>query len=95
VLPPWRPQSAARRRERRGLLAHQPAITRPLATLSVAAEALARADASLPVDDRGGDEIGQLAKAFTYMRDEIGATHTELEAQIEEAPMRHGGARTG
>ena len=60
-------------------------ITRPLATLSVAAEALARGDASLPVDDRGGDEIGQLAKTFTYMRDEIGATHSELEEQIEEA----------
>ena len=60
-------------------------ITRPLASLSSAARALARGDVSHPVDDTSGDEIGQLAKAFTHMRDEISASHNELEAQVEEA----------
>jgi signal transduction histidine kinase len=60
-------------------------ITRPLATLSSAAHALARGDVSHPVDDTGGDEVAALAKAFTYMRDEIGASRNELEAQVEEA----------
>jgi signal transduction histidine kinase len=60
-------------------------ITRPLASLSLAAHALARGRESVPVDDSGTDEIGQLARAFTYMRDEISAAHNELEAQVEEA----------
>jgi signal transduction histidine kinase len=60
-------------------------ITNPLATLSDAAEALARGDVTRHVDDSGGDEIGQLAHTFNYMRDEITSTRTELEAQVEEA----------
>ena len=60
-------------------------ITKPLATLSGAAEALARGDVTRHVDDSGGDEIGQLARTFNYMRDEITSTRTELEAQVEEA----------
>ena len=60
-------------------------ITKPLATLSGAAEALARGDVTRHVDDRGGDELAQLARTFNYMRDEITSTHAELEAQVEEA----------
>jgi signal transduction histidine kinase len=60
-------------------------ITKPLATLSAAAEALARGDVTRNVDDGGGDEVGQLARTFNFMRDEITATRTELEAQVEEA----------
>jgi signal transduction histidine kinase len=60
-------------------------ITKPLATLSAAAEGLAHGDMTRPVDDRGGDEVAQLARTFNYMRDEIGASHSELEAQVEEA----------
>ena len=60
-------------------------ITKPLATLSVAAEALAHGDVTRHVDDTGSDEVAQLARTFNYMRDEITSTHAELEAQVEEA----------
>jgi len=60
-------------------------ITKPLATLSGAAEALARGDVTRHVDDSGGDELAQLARTFNYMRDEITSTRTELEVQVEEA----------
>jgi signal transduction histidine kinase len=60
-------------------------ITRPLAALSAAAEGLARGDYSRPVNDAGGDEVARLAKSFNFMRQEIGTTHHELEAQVEEA----------
>jgi signal transduction histidine kinase len=60
-------------------------ITKPLATLSGAAEALARGDVTRYVDDSGGDELAQLARTFNYMRDEITSTRTELEAHVEEA----------
>jgi methyl-accepting chemotaxis protein-1 (serine sensor receptor) len=60
-------------------------ITKPLATLSGAAEALARGDGTRHVDDSGGDELAQLARTFNYMRDEITGARTELEAQVEEA----------
>ena len=60
-------------------------ITRPLAALSAAAEGLAIGDYSRPVNDSGRDEVARLAKTFNRMRQEIGATHDELEAQVEEA----------
>jgi signal transduction histidine kinase len=60
-------------------------ITRPLATLSGAAEALAHGDVTRPVDDTGGDEVAQLARTFNHMRDEIASARAELEAQVEEA----------
>ena len=60
-------------------------ITRPLASLSSAADALARGDFSHPIDDSGSDEVGRLAKSFNVMRQEIGASHQELEQQVEEA----------
>ena len=60
-------------------------ITKPLATLSDAADALARGDVTRHVDDSGGDELAQLARTFNHMRDEITTTRTELEAQVEEA----------
>jgi len=60
-------------------------ITRPLAMLSGAAEALARGDGTRHVDDSGGDELAQLARTFNSMRDEITSARTELQAQVEEA----------
>jgi len=60
-------------------------ITRPLGSLSAAAEALARGDYTRHVDDSGGDEVARLAKSFNHMRMEVGATRQELEEQIEEA----------
>ena len=60
-------------------------ITRPLAALSAAAEGLAIGDYSRPVNDGGRDQVARLAKTFNRMRQEIGATHDELEAQVEEA----------
>ena len=60
-------------------------ITKPLATLSVAAEALAHGDVTRHVDDTGGNEVAQLARTFNYMRDEISTSHGELEVQVEKA----------
>ena len=48
-------------------------------------EGLAIGDYSRPVNDGGGDEVARLANTFNGMRQEIGATHDELEAQVEEA----------
>jgi signal transduction histidine kinase len=60
-------------------------ITKPLATLSGAAEALARGDVTEAVDEAGHDEVAQLARTFNYMRAEVAASRAELEAQVEEA----------
>ncbi len=60
-------------------------ITRPLAALSDAAQALAHGDVTRPVDEAGQDEVAQLARTFNSMRDEISASRAELEAQVEEA----------
>jgi signal transduction histidine kinase len=60
-------------------------ITQPLASLTLAADAVAQGDFSHPVDVAGEDEVGHLARSFTSMRDQVGATRAELEAHIEEA----------
>ncbi|HET7565783.1 MAG TPA: ATP-binding protein, partial [Gemmatimonadaceae bacterium] len=63
-------------------------LTRPLIELAEATESIARGDYSRRVDAvhaQSSDEIGRLAESFNHMIDEIAASHTELEQQIEEA----------
>jgi signal transduction histidine kinase len=61
-------------------------ITRPLASLTDAAETLARRDFEGRVAvPGGGDEIGRLAAAFNQMATEIEASHRALERRTAEA----------
>jgi len=46
-------------------------ITRPIATLSRFARSLGRGDYSSPIEVVNDDEIGELAKAFNVMRDDL------------------------
>ncbi|HJU64265.1 MAG TPA: HAMP domain-containing sensor histidine kinase [Gemmatimonadaceae bacterium] len=60
-------------------------ITRPLASLTMAAEAIARGEYGRRVDHVGGDEIGRLATSFNQMASEVEVAREELEMQVEEA----------
>ena len=60
-------------------------ITKPLASLTMAAEAIARGEYGRRVDHAGGDEIGRLASSFNQMASEVEGTRQELEMQVEEA----------
>jgi signal transduction histidine kinase len=60
-------------------------VTRPLRTLSDAADDVAAGqyDRRVPVETR--DELGRLASTFNVMASGIAASHAELAAQFEEA----------
>jgi signal transduction histidine kinase len=60
-------------------------VTRPLGSLTAAAEAIARGDEARRVEDRGADEIGRLAASFNQMASEVTASRRELERRIAEA----------
>jgi signal transduction histidine kinase len=63
-------------------------LVRPLTALALAAESIAGGDYSRRVGAASvgrRDEIGRLAASFNYMADEVSASHTELEQQVEEA----------
>jgi signal transduction histidine kinase len=60
-------------------------ITRPLASITSAAETIARGDLDVRVKLRGDEELRRLAASFNRMADEIRATHNELEMQAAEA----------
>ena len=60
-------------------------ITRPLASLTVAAEAIAQGEYTRRVAVTGGDEIGRLAESFNQMASEIDASRRKLEAGVEDA----------
>jgi signal transduction histidine kinase len=60
-------------------------VTRPLGSLTEAAEAIARGDEARRVEDTGGDEIGRLATSFNQMASEVTASRRELERRIAEA----------
>jgi signal transduction histidine kinase len=60
-------------------------VTRPLGSLTDAAEAIARGDEARRVEDGGGDEIGRLAASFNQMASEVAASRRELERRIVEA----------
>jgi signal transduction histidine kinase len=59
-------------------------VTRPLGSLTAAAEAIARGDEAR-VEDGGGDEVGRLAASFNQMASEVAASRRELERRIAEA----------
>lgn len=60
-------------------------ITCPIASLTGAAEALARGDYEARATARGSDEVAQLAESFNRMAGEISAAHRALERQSAEA----------
>ena len=63
-------------------------LTRPLLELTETAEWIARGDYSRRIDEShaaSGDEIGRLAASFNRMAEEVAASHSELEQQMEEA----------
>ena len=60
-------------------------VTRPLRSLTDAAEAIARGDDARRVEAAGGDEIGRLAASFNQMASEVAASRHELERRIAEA----------
>jgi signal transduction histidine kinase len=60
-------------------------VARPLASLTSAAEAIARGDEARRVEHAGDDEIGRLAASFNQMASEVAASRRELERRIGEA----------
>jgi signal transduction histidine kinase len=60
-------------------------ITRPIATITDAAETIASGDYSVRVMPRGDEELQRLTASFNRMADEIRVTHSELEMQAAEA----------
>ena len=60
-------------------------ITRPIASLTRAAEAIARGDYSARAEAAGDDEVAQLAESFTRMGREVAGVRSVLERQSEEA----------
>jgi signal transduction histidine kinase len=60
-------------------------LTRPLVSLTDAAEAIARGDDARRVEDDGGDEIGRLATSFNQMASEVATSRRELERRIADA----------
>ena len=60
-------------------------VTRPLVSLTGAAEAIARGDDARRVEDGGSDEIGRLAASFNQMASEVTTSRRELEQRIADA----------
>ena len=60
-------------------------VTQPLASLTTAAEAIARGDYSGEVESTSADEIGRLAASFNQMASEIASSRRELEGRITDA----------
>jgi signal transduction histidine kinase len=60
-------------------------ITKPLASLTRAAESLARGGRATPVHYSRADEIGRLAASFNEMALEVDASRRALEQQVNEA----------
>jgi signal transduction histidine kinase len=60
-------------------------ITRPLNSLTVAAEALAKGDYERRVNVQGRDEIARLGGAFNQMATEIAESRRALEERVQDA----------
>jgi signal transduction histidine kinase len=60
-------------------------VTRPLAALTVAAEAIANGEYTRRVRATGRDEIGRLAESFNQMASQVDASRRELEAGVQDA----------
>jgi signal transduction histidine kinase len=59
-------------------------ITRPLRTLTAAADVLSTGDYSPRVSIRGDDEVARLGSAFNHMADRVEVTHTQLAESVLE-----------
>jgi signal transduction histidine kinase len=62
-------------------------ITRPVKSLSLAADELARGDYGRRIDLRRRDELGVLAERFNWMAGQVEGAHQELSQQFEEAQV--------
>ena len=60
-------------------------IAGPVQRMTKTAEALAQGDFSQTVEDRGQDEIGQLAEAFRSLQDAVQRMVADVRAQVEAA----------
>jgi len=60
-------------------------ITRPLASLTVAAEAIAKGEYTRRVEVSGNDEVGRLAASFNEMASQVDASRRALEERIRDA----------
>ena len=60
-------------------------ITRPIISLTHAAESVAQGDYGARVEPVGDDELARLAVSFNRMAEEVGASRHALEMQTEEA----------
>jgi len=62
-------------------------ITRPVKSLSRAADELARGDYARRIDLGRSDELGVLAERFNWMAGQVEGAHQELSQQYEEAQV--------
>ncbi len=60
-------------------------VTRPIRTMTDAAEALAGGDYRQRVSVKRRDELGRLATTFNAMAQRIGASHTELAMRVQQS----------
>lgn len=60
-------------------------MTSPLREMAAATRVMARGDKVEPIDTRSRDEIGELARAFNSMTDELDALETERRALVANA----------
>jgi signal transduction histidine kinase len=60
-------------------------VTRPLRSLTIAAEAIAKGEYTRRVQVTGRDEIGRLAESFNQMANQIDASRRELEERVQDA----------
>ncbi|HEX2779546.1 MAG TPA: ATP-binding protein, partial [Gemmatimonadaceae bacterium] len=60
-------------------------ITRPLASLTMASESIARGDYETRVPPAGDEELVRLARSFNRMAEEVSASRAELELRASEA----------
>jgi PAS domain S-box-containing protein len=59
-------------------------LTAPLSELSLAAQAISDGDYGRRVSVHRGDELGKVAESFNRMAEQVGRTHLELEAQVQD-----------
>lgn len=60
-------------------------VTRPLHALTDATRRIAAGDFSTRAHVRGRDELGELARAFNWMAEQIGLSHDQLGLRIQES----------
>lgn len=60
-------------------------MTSPLRQMAAATRVMARGDTVEPIETRSRDEIGELARAFNSMTDELDALETERRALVANA----------